>query len=647
MTVAQKITFYKISVSICFGLLGFFLNFHTIIFPFGEYTVAILLGLLLPLLIALSWGWKYGLLAALAGGCQSMWWLWGPSNGYAIFLVVPPFTLWVVWHGFFAELRRRQISDKWWLSLYVVEIPFRLLNSINLLTLSRWTVSLNPPPWDWAVNASTAVPMNFSIYIVLKQASVAFVLLLIVDVLLHLNPVRIFFKLSRFMNVKKTGYIISTSLLFGCLFWVIDSGFHAFIFHRESSFIELLVRDIPEQNLFVRIVFFIFCLIFGMFAARILRRQKEDEAALRENEALFSGFFNQGNIGMAITSLEKGWVKVNKKICDMLGYSKNELMKMTWTEITYPDDLEPDFVLFNQMISGEIENYEMEKRFFKKDQTIIHTYLTVSCIHHADGSIDKVLATIQDITKRKKLENQLLQSQKMESLGTLAGGVAHEINNPVNGIMNYAQLIKDEIDDSNSLTEFADEIIHETQRVSTIVRNLLTFARDEKESHSPARLEDIINAVLSLVQATIRKDQIQINVNIPSELPKIKCRSQQIQQIFMNLMTNARDALNEKYTEYDINKKITISAKLYQKEGRRWICTTVEDSGNGIDSSIQDKVFDPFFTSKPREKGTGLGLSISYGIVKDHHGELSMESRSGEYTKFYLDLPVDNGWDIE
>jgi len=96
------------------------------------------------MLITLTWGWKYGLLSALAGVCQSMWFLWGPSNGYAVFFVVPPFTLWIIWHGICANLRRKQKNHKWWLNLYVVEVPFRILSTINLYTLSRWAITLNP-----------------------------------------------------------------------------------------------------------------------------------------------------------------------------------------------------------------------------------------------------------------------------------------------------------------------------------------------------------------------------------------------------------------------------------------------------------------------------------------------------------------------
>jgi len=219
-----------------------------------------------------------------------------------------------------------------------------------------------------------------------------------------------------------------------------------------------------------------------------------------------------------------------------------------------------------------------------------------------------------------------MQSQKIESIGTLAGGVAHEINNPINGIMNYAQLILDRLEKGSPAREFAREILTETQRIARIVRNLLTFARHEKQSHSPALLSDIVSAVLSLIQAVMRRDQIDLQMEIPEDLPKIKCRSQQIQQVLMNLMTNARDALNERYPGYSPEKTLRITGELIIRQGRRFIRTTVEDTGAGIPVEVRDRIFDPFFTTKPKETGTGLGLSISYGIVKDHGGELSVES---------------------
>ncbi len=242
------------------------------------------------------------------------------------------------------------------------------------------------------------------------------------------------------------------------------------------------------------------------------------------------------------------------------------------------------------------------------------------------------------------LEAHMRNQQKLESIGTLASGVAHEINNPINGVLNYGQIILDNYPNDEALRDYANEIIRETNRVAIIVRNLLQFSRDEKQRHSYANIEDIINSTASLIRTIIQREQITLDIDIPRNLPQVKCRSQQIQQVIMNLLTNARDALNEKYKKFDANKLIQLSCEQFIKEDRNWIRVIVEDHGNGIPESIQDRILDPFFTTKSRDKGTGLGLSISYGIVEEHHGKLSLESKAGEYTKFYLDLPCDNGW---
>jgi PAS domain S-box-containing protein len=262
------------------------------------------------------------------------------------------------------------------------------------------------------------------------------------------------------------------------------------------------------------------------------------------------------------------------------------------------------------------------------------------------GEISALVLNSRDITETRRLEEKLMQSQKMESIGTLAGGVAHEINNPINGIMNYAQLLIDRTEKENPTRELAEEIIHETQRVAKIVRNLLTFARHEKQSHSPAQLSDMLASVLSLIQTVMRHDQIDLLIDIPEGLPNVKCRSQQIQQVLMNLMTNARDALNQKYPGYNPEKQLRISARLVDRNDRKFVRATVEDFGTGIADDVRDRMFDPFFTTKPKETGTGLGLSITYGIVKEHRGELTVESELGQYTRIHMDLPVDNGWEL-
>ncbi len=259
-----------------------------------------------------------------------------------------------------------------------------------------------------------------------------------------------------------------------------------------------------------------------------------------------------------------------------------------------------------------------------------------------------------DITERKRLEAERLrlearlrQQQKLEAMGTLAGGVAHEINNPITGIMNYAQLIADKAEPGSQAAEYAGEIIQETSRVATVVKNLLQFARQEKEALRPARLEDILEQTLSLLRAVLRRDQITLTLDVPAGLLPLKCRSQQIQQVLMNLLTNARDALNERYAGYHADKTIRLSIQPFEHDGRPWLRVTVADRGAGIPADIRERIFDPFFTTKPRDQGSGLGLSISYGIAQEHHGALHFETVPGEGTAFHLDLPVDNGWTVE
>ncbi len=294
---------------------------------------------------------------------------------------------------------------------------------------------------------------------------------------------------------------------------------------------------------------------------------------------------------------------------------------------------------------------------------------------------------------QQQLRLQLVQSQKLESIGTLAGGVAHEINNPIMGILGYAQLIVDKLEGQNDeIVGFSRVIINETERVATIVKNLLGFARHDKQGYGAARLCDVVDATMSLVGVVMRHDHIALEIDVPDDLPQIHCSSQQIQQVIMNLLTNARDALNEKYPGRDNSKKaiVKVECGIRNAEGKWklgdggpdsakatlckplpsmlglrpaleggglpravtkslvqgpppldcWIRLTVEDRGSGIPPELRDRIFEPFFTTKPRDKGTGLGLSISYGIVRDHGGELSVESEVGQWTRFHVDLPV-------
>jgi len=218
--------------------------------------------------------------------------------------------------------------------------------------------------------------------------------------------------------------------------------------------------------------------------------------------------------------------------------------------------------------------------------------------------------------------------------------VAHEINNPITTVLLNAEMILEDGDQEGPVADYTREIIRETHRVAGIVRNLLSFARQEQDIHEPVEPRVIIEGTLSLISTLIKRDHIQLEVNVPDDLPEVWCHSQKIQQVLMNLMTNARDSLNTKYPEYHPDKKFRLSACQVSKEGRPWLRLSVEDHGMGIKPEVRERMFEPFFTTKHRTEGTGLGLSVSHGIVQEHKGALWVETEVGAYTRFHLDLPL-------
>jgi predicted ATPase/signal transduction histidine kinase/tRNA A-37 threonylcarbamoyl transferase component Bud32 len=258
---------------------------------------------------------------------------------------------------------------------------------------------------------------------------------------------------------------------------------------------------------------------------------------------------------------------------------------------------------------------------------------------HAVAVATDVSASKRAEAEKRQLEAQLRQQQRLESVGTLASGVAHEINNPIQGIMNYADLIHANASRRELVEEFADEINRESNRVATIVRNLLAFSRQDATAEQEAtQLGLVVEATLSLIHAVLRRDHIKVTLDVEPRLPLIRCRSQQIQQIVMNLVTNARDALNLRYGAYETRKLIEI--RVERSDRPHWVRVSVRDTGPGIPPDVLPRIFDPFFTTKGRNEGTGLGLAVSHGIARDHGGELRVETQLGVGACFVLELPT-------
>ncbi|MEJ2034095.1 MAG: PAS domain-containing protein [Deltaproteobacteria bacterium] len=252
----------------------------------------------------------------------------------------------------------------------------------------------------------------------------------------------------------------------------------------------------------------------------------------------------------------------------------------------------------------------------------------------------KALILLRDITEEKAFQAETMRAGQLAAIGELAAGVAHEINNPINGIINYAQVLLDQQEADGSGGEILDRIIQEGERISAIVRNLLAFARQDNEETEVVTIDRLLDDSLALIKHQLLKDGIQLAVHVADGLPPIGANAKELQQVFLNLLSNARYALNQRYPARNDNKKLEIRSRLVVLDKQPYVRTTVTDYGTGIQEEIVDHIFKPFYSLKKPGEGTGLGLSISHGLVKDFNGFLRVESRIGEYTTMTVDLPA-------
>jgi PAS domain S-box-containing protein len=241
-----------------------------------------------------------------------------------------------------------------------------------------------------------------------------------------------------------------------------------------------------------------------------------------------------------------------------------------------------------------------------------------------------------DITEIKRLRDEAVREAHLASIGRLAAGVAHEINNPISGVINYAQIIRTKCTLNEKYTGYLDELIAEAERVATIVKDLLIFARPHPGAPGRADLQDIYGQTFSLLAKQLDKSSVKVRSMFPDDLPQVLARPQQLKQVILNFFTNALYALNKKFPGPDPEKIIEVTA---ESEGPL-VRLTFHDHGIGIPADMLARVCDPFFSTKPPGEGTGLGLSISHTIIKDHGGRLRIASREGDYTKVTIELPA-------
>ena len=265
---------------------------------------------------------------------------------------------------------------------------------------------------------------------------------------------------------------------------------------------------------------------------------------------------------------------------------------------------------------------------------------TISPVKEPDGTINKIMLIARELTGDEIRKVDSIRTAKLAAIGELAAGVAHEINNPITGIINFAQILLDNYTLDATGESIIHKIIHEGDRIASITHNLLSFSRADSHDQGPVNPVEVIKESLTLVQHQLTKDGIRIVTDFPEKDFFIITDFRQLQQVILNLISNRRYALNARYPKPDPQKKIGITCQKKQSGKSCLYCITIKDYGTGLPQSLLERLFEPFFTTKPPGEGTGLGLSISYGIIKDHGGDLRVNSILDKYTEMLIELPA-------
>ncbi len=375
-------------------------------------------------------------------------------------------------------------------------------------------------------------------------------------------------------------------------------------------------------------------------AFRDITERKRSEDALRLSEEKFSKAFRSSPTLIAISTLQEGqFVDVNDTFLNVSGYSRDDVIAHTESELDIWS--EPD--MRNNLVShlqehGFINNVETGLRTKTGD---ILTVLTSAEMIDIEGE-QCILAVILDITDRKKLETQLLHAQKMDAIGQLAGGVAHDFNNIITAIISYSYLMKNRLGKNDPSMDHLDKIIALSDRAAQITQGLLAFSRKQYYEFIPVRINDIIREIQNLLLNFITED-IELKTELTSQEPTIIADKTQIEQVIVNLVTNARDAMSEGGALTLVTGLAEIDDDFIKLHGfgrpGKYALLSITDSGTGMDEETKLKIYEPFFTTKEVGKGTGLGLSIIYGIVKEHKGYIDVNTGSGVGTTFMIYFP--------
>ncbi|MBI5550942.1 MAG: response regulator [Desulfobacterales bacterium] len=372
------------------------------------------------------------------------------------------------------------------------------------------------------------------------------------------------------------------------------------------------------------------------------QQRKEDEEKIRRSENNYRTLFEESLDTIFISTVEGKYLDINPMGVALLGYaSKEEVLALDIFRDIYVNAEERSQLIHRLIQVGYVKDYQV--RMKKKNGDIIDVAITATLIQNRANQPAAIRGIIRDITERKSLEEQLRQAQKMEAIGALAGGIAHDFNNLLTPILGYAEIMQSEFPAGSPLRESIDQVVSASNKAKDLVKQILTFSRQQPHEPRPVRIQHVLNEAVRLLRASIPK-----SIEIKESLLKsgfILADPGQIHQVIINLCTNAYHAMRDsggamglEVKEMDVGPEVLIPG--LEIEPGRYVRLEVSDTGIGMDEKTKSRIFDPYFTTKKPGEGTGLGLAVVHGIVKHHKGHITVYSEPGRGTIFHVYFPA-------
>ena len=369
-----------------------------------------------------------------------------------------------------------------------------------------------------------------------------------------------------------------------------------------------------------------------------LTQRKLMEKELKEAYDFMNKIVQSSPNSKMATDLQGNIIIWNRAAEETLGYKAEEVIGKMNIDKIYPEDMARKVM---QMLRsneyggvGRLNAYPMV--YVRRDGEVVEGTLSAAIIYDANGNEIATVGSFVDLRDRLEMERalrrtqeQLLQSEKLAAMGRLTSQIAHELNNPLYGIMNTLELLKTEVSPQSKRRKILEMALSETERLSDLLRKMLSFSKPDQEQRQPIDINTIIDEILLLHEKQLRENDIKIVSTFAEGLGRVNASKNQLRQVFLNIVANARDAMAKGGT-------LTV---ITGSDGET-VSIKITDTGTGIKEEHMDKIFDSFFTTKGEVKGVGLGLSVCYGFIKDHGGDIVVKSRVGIGTTFVITLPV-------